>query len=69
MWWHTSVIPAIRMLRQEHCEFKSSLDHIARQSKERDPPNHTQYLKQKVIRYIKWKYEKHANFLKIRGVV
>jgi hypothetical protein len=29
-WWHTLVIPALRRLRQENCEFKSSLGYIAR---------------------------------------
>jgi hypothetical protein len=29
-WWHTSVIPIVRRLRQEVREFKASLGYIAR---------------------------------------
>jgi hypothetical protein len=29
-WWHMSIIPAQRMLRQEGHEFKASLDYIVK---------------------------------------
>jgi hypothetical protein len=29
VWWHTSVIPALRRWRQEDCEFEASLGYIA----------------------------------------
>jgi hypothetical protein len=35
IWWHMLVIPSLRILKQEDCEFKNSLVYIARPCLER----------------------------------
>jgi hypothetical protein len=49
VWWYTPVIPALRKLRQEDCEFEASLDCTVRCVSKKTKTYQTEIEKRKEI--------------------